>query len=159
MRGRVDPVDPLTLETAVPDVYALGDVTSVGTPKAGVFAEGQAAVVADAIVARHRGGAEPAPYGGRGICYVELATTRSDGSTSPSGAVSGRRAGSGTLGRLRHRQAGVRVDPGAALVRAGLDHLLSRGPGRRAVTGQSVRRKKTDTDVKWRPCSSTTMCG
>ena len=28
------PVDPLTLETAFPDVYAVGDVTSVGTPKA-----------------------------------------------------------------------------------------------------------------------------
>ena len=41
------PVDPLTLETAFPGVYAVGDVTSVGTPKAGVFAEGQAAVVAD----------------------------------------------------------------------------------------------------------------
>ena len=36
-------------------MYAVGDVTSVGTPKAGVFAEGQAAIVADAIVARHRG--------------------------------------------------------------------------------------------------------
>src|SRR5438046_1697696 len=33
------PVDPLTLQTAFPDVYAIGDVTSVGTPKAGVFAE------------------------------------------------------------------------------------------------------------------------
>jgi len=46
------PVDPLTLETRFPDVYAVGDVTSVGTPKAGVFAEGQAAVVAAGISAR-----------------------------------------------------------------------------------------------------------
>src|SRR5262249_9690961 len=38
------PVDPLTLETSYPGVYAVGDVTSVGTPKAGVFAEGQAKV-------------------------------------------------------------------------------------------------------------------
>ena len=45
------PVDPLTLETPFPGVYAVGDVTSVGTPKAGVFAEGQAAVVADRISA------------------------------------------------------------------------------------------------------------
>ena len=52
------PVDPLTLETAFPGVYAVGDVTSVGTPKAGVFAEGQAAVVADRIGARIRGTAE-----------------------------------------------------------------------------------------------------
>jgi sulfide:quinone oxidoreductase len=66
------PVDPLTLETAFADVYAVGDVTSVGTPKAGVFAEGQAAVVADEISTRVRGGADAAEYDGRGICYVEF---------------------------------------------------------------------------------------
>ena len=43
------PVNPMTLETSFPDVYAVGDVTSVGTPKAGVFAEGQATVVASEI--------------------------------------------------------------------------------------------------------------
>ena len=46
------PVNPMTLETQFPGVYAVGDVTSVGTPKAGVFAEGQAAVAADGISAR-----------------------------------------------------------------------------------------------------------
>jgi sulfide:quinone oxidoreductase len=66
------PVDPLTLETSFPDVYAVGDVTSVGTPKAGVFAEGQAAVVADRLIARARGEAESAQYGGEGICYLEV---------------------------------------------------------------------------------------
>ena len=66
------PVDPLTLETAFPDVYAVGDVASVGTPKAGVFAEGQAAVVADRIAARIRGSAQTATYGGRGVCYLEF---------------------------------------------------------------------------------------
>jgi sulfide:quinone oxidoreductase len=66
------PVDPLTLETRFPGVYAIGDVTSVGTPKAGVFAEGQAAVVADAIVTRHRAGDAAATYDGRGICYIEF---------------------------------------------------------------------------------------
>jgi len=66
------PVNPLTLETAVPNVYAVGDVTSVGTPKAGVFAEGQAVVVADAIIAKHRGDADSATYGGRGVCYLEF---------------------------------------------------------------------------------------
>ncbi len=40
------PVDPATLKTRFPGVYAVGDVTSVGTPKAGVFAEGSARVVA-----------------------------------------------------------------------------------------------------------------
>ena len=54
-------------------MYAVGDVTSVGTPKAGVFAEGQARVVADAIIARHRGpGPGSETYDGRGICYLEF---------------------------------------------------------------------------------------
>jgi sulfide:quinone oxidoreductase len=66
------PVNPETLETRYPGVYAVGDVTSVGTPKAGVFAEGQAAVVAAQISARIRGTATPATYGGRGICYLEV---------------------------------------------------------------------------------------
>jgi sulfide:quinone oxidoreductase len=66
------PVDPLTLETRFPGVYAVGDVTSVGTPKAGVFAEGQAAVVADEIIALHRGLQPPKTYDGRGICYLEF---------------------------------------------------------------------------------------
>ena len=66
------PVDPLTLETAFPDVYAVGDVTSVGTPKAGVFAEGQATAVAEQILSRIRSGPTPASYDGRGTCYLEF---------------------------------------------------------------------------------------
>lgn len=66
------PVNPLTLETAFPHVYAVGDVTSVGTPKAGVFAEGQAAVVADAIIAQHQQAGAAAEYDGTGICYLEF---------------------------------------------------------------------------------------
>lgn len=66
------PVDPLTLQTAFPGVYALGDVTSVGTPKAGVFAEGQAAVVAAAIIAGQAGHQSSVEYDGRGRCYVEF---------------------------------------------------------------------------------------
>src|ERR1039457_462819 len=66
------PVNPMTLETAFSDVYAVGDVTSVGTPKAGVFAEGQASAVAEQIIARLRGGSPPAPYDGHGMCYLEF---------------------------------------------------------------------------------------
>ena len=66
------PVDPRTLQTRYPDVYAVGDVTSVGTPKAGVFAEGQAAVVSAAIIARARGTASADEYDGHGICYLEF---------------------------------------------------------------------------------------
>ncbi len=66
------PVDPLTLETAFPDVYAVGDVTSVGTPKAGVYAERQAAVVAERIIERYRESASSSTYDGRGTCYLEF---------------------------------------------------------------------------------------
>jgi sulfide:quinone oxidoreductase len=65
-------VSPLSLETSFPGVYAVGDVTSVGTPKAGVFAEGQAAVVADHIIAQHHGDDATKTYDGRGICYIEF---------------------------------------------------------------------------------------
>jgi sulfide:quinone oxidoreductase len=71
------PVDSRTLETSFPGVYAVGDVATVGVPKAGVFAEGQARAVAEALVARIRdGGAEPAGYGGTGSCYVEFGAGR-----------------------------------------------------------------------------------
>lgn len=66
------PVDPQSLETSFPDVYAVGDVTSVGTPKAGVFAEGQATVVADRVIDRLRHRAASAGYDGRGVCYLEF---------------------------------------------------------------------------------------
>jgi sulfide:quinone oxidoreductase len=66
------PVDPLTLETSFPGVYALGDVAAVGTPRAGVFAEGQAAVAADRIAAMIRGHESSEKYGGHGVCYLEF---------------------------------------------------------------------------------------
>lgn len=66
------PVDPLTLETRFPDVYAVGDATSVGTPKAGVFAERQAGVVADRLIARHHAQTATSTYDGTGVCYVEF---------------------------------------------------------------------------------------
>lgn len=66
------PVDPFTLETRFPGVYAVGDVAAVGTPRAGVFAEGQAAVVAERIAALIRGEETSARYGGHGICYLEF---------------------------------------------------------------------------------------
>ncbi len=66
------PVNPLTLETEFDGVYAVGDVTSVGTPKAGVFAEGQASVVTAAIIAAAFRQAPSVEYDGRGQCYLEL---------------------------------------------------------------------------------------
>jgi sulfide:quinone oxidoreductase len=66
------PVDPSTLATRFPDVYAVGDVTSIGTPKAGAFAEGAARIVAENLIARIRGHEPVGPYDGRGSCYVEF---------------------------------------------------------------------------------------
>ena len=70
------PVSRQTLETRFPGVYAVGDVNGVGTPKAGVFAEGSARVVAQAIIARLRGGTPPEAYKGQGSCYVEFGHDR-----------------------------------------------------------------------------------
>jgi sulfide:quinone oxidoreductase len=66
------PVNPLTLETSYPGVFAVGDVTSVGTPKAGVFSEGQAVVAADRIAGIIRGVSGSAEYDGHGLCYLEF---------------------------------------------------------------------------------------
>jgi sulfide:quinone oxidoreductase len=66
------PVDPRTLATSFPAVFAVGDVTSVGTPKAGMFAERAARVVADQLIARVRGTSEPPGYDGKGACYIEF---------------------------------------------------------------------------------------
>jgi sulfide:quinone oxidoreductase len=70
------PVGSSTLETRYPGVYAIGDVATVGVPKAGVFAEGQARVVAQALIAKLKGGDPPRPYDGRGSCYIEFGSGR-----------------------------------------------------------------------------------
>jgi sulfide:quinone oxidoreductase len=70
------PVNPKNLATRFPGVYAVGDVTSVGTPKAGVFAEGAARVVAAALIAEQQGGEQPSTYTGAGSCYVEFGGDR-----------------------------------------------------------------------------------
>jgi len=66
------PVDKYTLKTRFPDVYAFGDVASVGVPRAGVFAEGQAKTVAAQLIARVNSQAGVAPYEGAGACYLEF---------------------------------------------------------------------------------------
>jgi sulfide:quinone oxidoreductase len=70
------PVDSATLQTRYPDVYAIGDVATAGVPKAGVFAEGAARVVAQTIVAQRRGGEPPERHLGRGTCYIEFGQGR-----------------------------------------------------------------------------------
>lgn len=70
------PVDPRTLETRFPGVYAVGDVATLGVPKAGVFSEGAARVLAASLVAQLRGGQRPAAFDGRGSCYIEFGAGR-----------------------------------------------------------------------------------
>jgi sulfide:quinone oxidoreductase len=66
------PVDKANLLTKFPNVYAIGDVTSVGTPKAGVFAEGASRIAAASIIAAFHGTENPALYNGAGTCYIEF---------------------------------------------------------------------------------------
>jgi len=86
------PVDRKTLATRFPGVYAVGDVNSVGTPKAGVFAEGAARVVAESLIAELQAGEQPGAYAGAGSCFVEFGGRpgRTCGCELPFGAFSDR---------------------------------------------------------------------
>ena len=72
------PVDRLTLETDVPGVYAIGDVTTIPLangqilPKAGVFAQAQGTVVAERIAEGFAGRTAAAAFTGEGACFFEL---------------------------------------------------------------------------------------
>ena len=70
------PVSSTTLETRFPGVFAVGDVATIGVPKAGVFAEGAARIVAASVIATLRGGEQPGAYGGVGSCYIEFGAGR-----------------------------------------------------------------------------------
>lgn len=71
-------VDRHTLETKVPGVYAIGDVTGIPLemgkplPKAGVFAHGQAKVVANNIACKITGKGRLMEFAGHGECFVEI---------------------------------------------------------------------------------------
>jgi len=72
------PVDSHTLETRFPGVYALGDVTGIilpmgkPLPKAGVFAHGEAEVVAANLIHLITGKGEPQRFDGHGECFLEV---------------------------------------------------------------------------------------
>jgi sulfide:quinone oxidoreductase len=70
------PVNPKTLETRYPGVYAVGDAATIGVPKAGVFAEGAARIVAASLIAGLRGSEQPGAYDGLGSCYIEFGSGR-----------------------------------------------------------------------------------
>jgi sulfide:quinone oxidoreductase len=71
------PVDRHTLETKHARVYALGDVVSIPLklgkplPKAGVFAHGEADVVAKNIALAIAGKSKRASFNGEGACFIE----------------------------------------------------------------------------------------
>ena len=72
------PVDRHTLETRFPGVYALGDVTGImlpmgkPLPKAGVFAHGEAEVVANNLIHAITGKSELRRFDGHGECFLEV---------------------------------------------------------------------------------------
>lgn len=71
------PVDRETLATSYEGVYAIGDITHIPLangkplPKAGVFAHGEAEVVARNIAAEINGSRTRWAYGGDGSCFLE----------------------------------------------------------------------------------------
>jgi sulfide:quinone oxidoreductase len=71
-------VNPRTLETQYPGVYAIGDVVHISLangkplPKAGVFAEAMGETVADRIAAVFSGDEPEATFKGEGGCYLEV---------------------------------------------------------------------------------------
>jgi len=79
------PVNPQNLATRFDDVYAIGDVTSIETPhghapflpKAGVFAQGQAGVVANNIAVSLTGKGEMRQWDGMGSCHLQVSKSES----------------------------------------------------------------------------------
>ena len=76
------PVDRDSLATSAEHVWAIGDATTIPIaggkflPKAGVFAEAEADVVAANIAADLTGKAASARFDGKGACFVELGDGR-----------------------------------------------------------------------------------
>ena len=119
------PVDSRTLATQYPGVYAVGDVATVGVPKAGVFAEGAARVVAQQLIATARGEG-PA----RGLRRARLLlhrvrrrSRRSRRHRLPHGTEADWDL-PGAVERAGRRQVALRLEPRNPLVRA-LSHPLS----------------------------------
>lgn len=75
------PVDRHTMKTPVRNVYAVGDVTEIKVgpvplPKAGIFAEEQAKVVAQQIIDEIAARPTTASFAGQGYCFMEVGNGR-----------------------------------------------------------------------------------
>jgi sulfide:quinone oxidoreductase len=72
------PVDRHTLATRFAHVYVMGDAAGItlkngkALPKAGMFASGQAKVVAQNIIASLNGAQQSARFEGHGACFIEM---------------------------------------------------------------------------------------
>jgi sulfide:quinone oxidoreductase len=64
------------LETRFPRVYAVGDLANTGAPKAGIFAEGAARVIAKNVTAIINEQEPNAQNPGTGSCYIEFGDNR-----------------------------------------------------------------------------------
>jgi sulfide:quinone oxidoreductase len=75
-------VNPQTLQTAVPGVFAIGDITSIpipsgkALPKSGVFAHAEAEVVAENLAAEWSGRTPERVFDGTGACFIETGSGR-----------------------------------------------------------------------------------
>ncbi len=76
------PVDPSTLATTAPNVYAVGDCAGTKIPKgallprAGILAEEQGKIAARNIIDEIQGVNKSAKFDGRGVCYMEVGDGR-----------------------------------------------------------------------------------
>lgn len=97
-------VDRASLRTRAGNVYAIGDVTGIPLenglmlPKAGVFAHGEAEVVAENIARRIDGNLSEATFDGHGTCFLEVGggkagMARGDFFASPNPSVALQRPG------------------------------------------------------------------
>jgi sulfide:quinone oxidoreductase len=97
-------VDRASLRTRAGNVYAIGDVTGIPLenglmlPKAGVFAHGEAEVVAENISRRIDGNLSEATFDGHGTCFLEVGggkagMARGDFFASPNPSVALQRPG------------------------------------------------------------------
>jgi len=79
------PVDPATMSTAAPGVFAVGDCAGTKVPKgqmlprAGILAEEQGKVAAENIISEIQGKQPSAKFDGAGVCYMEVG----DGKAAP----------------------------------------------------------------------------
>ncbi|MBL8019113.1 MAG: NAD(P)/FAD-dependent oxidoreductase [Leptospirales bacterium] len=101
-------VNPQTLETSVADVFAIGDVTTIGLrngkplPKAGVFAHAEAETASAMVIGRIKGKESSNRFDGHGACFLETGYGRAGHATGDFFAESGPKVFMKTPSRFSH---------------------------------------------------------